>query len=83
MAKPGPEQIRALRAENTKARARDFAMVQGISEADLVAAHVGHGATAIVADPDRLLPWAGKLGDVMALTRNEHCVHERRGEYLD
>ena len=83
MAKPGPEQIRALRAENTKARARDFAMVQGITEADLVAAHVGHGATAIVADPDRLLPWAGKLGDVLALTRNEHCVHERRGEYLD
>ncbi len=83
MAKPDPEQIRALRTQNLKARARDFAMVQGITEADLVAAHVGHGATAIVADPDRLLPWAGKLGDVMALTRNAHCVHERRGEYKD
>ena len=83
MAKPGPDQIRALRAENTKARARDFAGMNGITEADLVAAHVGHGTTAIVADPDRLLPWAGRLGDVMALTRNEHCVHERRGEYLD
>lgn len=83
MAKLAPEQIRALRAENLKARARDFATVQGITEADLVAAYVGETATAIVADPDRLLPWAGKLGDVMALTRNEHCVHERRGEYLD
>jgi putative hemin transport protein len=53
---PGPEQIRALRAENPKARARDFAAAHGITEADLVAAHVGtwrHGAGR---DPDRLLP---------------------------
>lgn len=83
MAKPGPDQIRALRAENPKPRARDFAALNAITEADLVAAHVGHGATAIVADPDRLLPWVGRLGDVMALTRNEHCVHERVGGYLD
>ncbi|MEZ5797730.1 MAG: ChuX/HutX family heme-like substrate-binding protein [Paracoccaceae bacterium] len=83
MAKPGPDTIRALRAETPKARARDFAATLGITEADLVAAHVGHGATAITADPDRLVPWAGRLGDVLALTRNDHCVHERRGEYLD
>ena len=83
MAKPGPEAIRALRAENPKPRTRDFAEAQGITEADLVAAHVGHGATALVADPDRLVPWIGKLGDVMALTRNDNCVHERRGHYSD
>lgn len=83
MAKPGPDAIRALRAENPKARARDFAEAQGITEADLVAAHVGHGATALVADPDRLVPWVGRLGDVMALTRNDNCVHERRGHYSD
>lgn len=79
----GPDQLRALRAENPKARARDFAAMQGITEADLVAAHVGPGTTAIVADPDRLLPWVGKLGEVMALTRNENCVHERIGTYED
>lgn len=79
----GPADIRVLREQNIKMRARDFADAQGISEAALVAAHVGHGATAIVADPDRLLPWAGRLGDVLALTRNAHCVHERRGHYLD
>jgi putative hemin transport protein len=83
MAKLAPKEIRALRAENPKARARDFAHAQDLTEADLAAAYVGHGATAIVADPDRLLPWVGRLGDVMALTRNEHCVHERRGSYLD
>lgn len=81
--KLGPDQIRALHAENPKARARDFAAMQGITEADLVAASVGFGTTAIVADPDRLLPWVGKLGKVMALTRNENCVHERVGSYLD
>lgn len=80
---PAPATIRQLRAEHAKLRARDFAMAQGITEADLVAAHVGHGATAIEAAPDRLVPLIGTLGDVMALTRNEHCVHERRGHYLD
>jgi putative hemin transport protein len=83
MARLGPDAIRALRAENPKARARDFAALHQITEAELVAAFTGHGTTAIVADPDRLIPWAGRLGDVMALTRNEHCVHERRGTYSD
>lgn len=83
MTRLGPDQIRALRAQNPKARARDFAALHQITEAELVAAHVGHGTTPIVADPDRLIPWVGRLGDVMALTRNDHCVHERRGTYSD
>lgn len=78
-----PAAIRALRAENPKARARDFAAAQGLTEAGLVAAHVGHGVTAIDPTPDRLFPLIGALGDVMALTRNESCVHERRGHYSD
>jgi putative hemin transport protein len=83
MARLGPDAIRALRSENPKARARDFAALHQITEAELVAAFTGHGITPIVADPDRLIPWVGRLGDVMALTRNEHCVHERRGTYSD
>ena len=83
MAKPGPDQIRALRAANPKIRARDFATLNGLTEADLVAAFVGLTATAITPDPDRLMPWVTRLGDVMALTRNESCVHERVGTYLD
>lgn len=78
-----PLAIRTLRAENPKARARDFAHAHGLTEADLVAAHVGHGATMIDATPDRLFPLIRDLGDVMALTRNESCVHERRGVYSD
>ncbi len=78
-----PAQIRALRFENPKARARDFATLHGITEAELVAAYVGHSATVIDATPDALFPMITELGDVMALTRNESCVHERRGVYKD
>ncbi|MBA4352508.1 MAG: hemin-degrading factor [Rhodobacter sp.] len=78
-----PAAIRALRLENPKARARDFAHANGIPEAALVAAHVGHGTTAIDATTDRLFPLIRDLGDVMALTRNASCVHERRGVYSD
>lgn len=78
-----PAAIRALRAENPKARARDLAHTHGLTEATLVAAHVGHGTTVIDATPDCLFPLIGTLGDVMALTRNDSCVHERRGVYSD
>lgn len=83
MARLGPDAVRALRAENPKARARDFAALHQITEAELVAAFTGQGTMPITADPDRLIPWVGRLGEVMALTRNEHCVHERRGTYSD
>jgi len=79
--KPDFASIRVQRAENPKARARDFAAQIGVTEADLVAAHQGHGATAISAQVDRLFPRLAALGDVMALTRNESCVHERKGVY--
>lgn len=78
-----PSEIRALRTRNPKPRARDFADLHGIPEAALVAAHQGHGVTRIDATVSRLLPLIGGLGDVMALTRNASCVHERRGSYAD
>jgi len=79
--RPSPEAIRRARAEAPKTRERDLADRLGISEAQLVAAHLGHGATAIAADPDRLLPAVEGLGAVMGLTRNDHCVIEVDGTY--
>ena len=76
-----PADIRRARAENPKPRARDFAEMQGISEAALVASRAGQGVTRIAATPDKLFPLIATLGDVMALTRNASCVHERRGTY--
>ncbi|WP_323039356.1 hemin-degrading factor [Gemmobacter sp.] len=81
--RPSPQTIRALRAENPKARARDFAQTHGITEAELVAAYAGAHVTVIDATPDRLIPMVCQLGDVLALTRNESCVHERVGTYQD
>ncbi len=78
-----PEDIRSLRAEKAPSRARDFAHSNGITEAELVAAYVGHGTTAIAAHPDGLMPFVKEMGEVMALTRNESCVHERVGTYSD
>ncbi len=80
---PSPEQIRALRAENRKTRSRDLAAAHGLTEAALVAAQVGHGTTAIAPHPDRILPHVAGMGEVMALTRNESCVHEKVGVYSD
>lgn len=78
---PTPDLILAALAENPKMRARDLADKLGIPEAQLVAAHLGHGAMRIDAHPDRLIPAAEKLGEVMALTRTDACVHEKIGQY--
>ncbi|EAQ25008.1 hemin-degrading factor [Roseovarius sp. 217] len=76
-----PDAIRAFQAENPKLRSRDQADRLGISEAQLNAAHIGRGATAIAAHPDQVMAAAQQLGEVMALTRNESCVHEKVGRY--
>ena len=84
MTDPAPltfDAIRAFQAENPKLRSREQANHLGISEAELVAAHVGRGVTAIAAHPDQVIGAAQRLGDVMALTRNESCVHEKVGRY--
>lgn len=76
-----PEEIRTASGENPKMRERDLATKLGISEAQLVAAHVGDTVTRIDAHPDGIMAAAQQLGRVMALTRNESCVHEKVGVY--
>ncbi|MFV0515031.1 MAG: hemin-degrading factor [Jhaorihella sp.] len=80
---PNPADIRAARQADPKSRPRDFCDALGIPEAQLLAADVGNGVTPIAADPDRLIPAVGRLGEVMALTRNESCVIEKVGSYDD
>ncbi|WP_068109326.1 hemin-degrading factor [Tropicimonas marinistellae] len=78
------EEIRAACRENPKARSRDLAEELGLTEAQLVAAHVaqiGYGATRIAAHPDQIIPMITGLGEVMALTRNRSCVIEKVGSY--
>lgn len=74
-------EIREARLEHPKMRDRDFANKFGISEAQLVAAYVEHGAVRLIAASKEILPRVPALGDVMALTRNESCVIEVVGTY--
>ncbi|PWJ56703.1 putative hemin transport protein [Dyadobacter jejuensis] len=71
----------AFQKSNPKTRIRDAAKELGCSEAQLVATSVGDGTTLLTGDFRELLKEMGSLGHVMALTRNEHVVHERKGVY--
>lgn len=72
-----------LLGEQPKLRARDLAKALDVSEAQWVAAGCTGGTTALRGEPQAIFRELGTLGDVMALTRNDWCVHERRGRYLD
>jgi putative hemin transport protein len=62
-------------------RIRDAARRLGVSEAELLNTRLGDGVTRLGGDPKELLRELPKLGRVMCLTRNEHAVHERHGEF--
>ena len=74
-------EILQRRSQNLKMRERDFARIHGISEAQLVAAHVGQGAKRLHCDVEGILTALSDIGEVMALTRNESAVHEKIGIY--
>lgn len=74
-------EIRSAITDNPKLRARDLADKIGVPEAQLLAARIGQGVTRIDAHPDRIIPAAYTLGEVMALTRNPSCVSEKVGIY--
>jgi putative hemin transport protein len=69
-----------LRAER-KIRQRDAADLLEVSEAELLATGVGNGVTRLGGDLRTVLKRVPELGRVMALTRNESCVHEKTGVY--
>ncbi len=71
-----------LQAE-PKLRIRNAAEQLGVSEAELLATRVGDGVTRLRPDFRGILGEIGKLGKVMALTRNNDVVHERKGVYLN
>ncbi len=73
------EQYESFKIENPKVRIRDAAKQLGVSEADLVA--TGDSNVALKADFENILKEIRTLGHVMALTRNDHAVHERKGAY--
>lgn len=83
----------AIERQSAKARHRDIAEKLHISEGELIAAHAGLPgeslqqeapllrATRLQADWPDLIKALEPLGEVMALTRNISCVHEKTGVY--
>jgi len=71
----------ALREGRKTLRIRDAASELGVSELALAALGVGTTAVRLAGSARDMLLAVPALGRVMALTRNEHCVHERKGTY--
>ena len=66
-----------------KLRAREAAQHLGVSEGELITSLVGERASRLRTQGAQIVKDVPALGPVMALTRNEHCVHEKIGPYLD
>ncbi|MDR2238366.1 MAG: hemin-degrading factor [Chryseobacterium sp.] len=75
------EKWEALKAENPHIRIRNAAAQLEVSEAELLATSIGEGVTVLKPEFQNILTEAEQLGKVMALTRNDECVHERKGTY--
>jgi putative hemin transport protein len=75
------EQYIAFKAQNPKKRIRDIAAALNVSEAELLMTNLGEDVIILENKFEDLLKEITSLGYVMALTRNEYCVHERKGIY--
>ncbi|GIX09253.1 hemin-degrading factor [Elioraea sp.] len=73
------ERFAGLIAERPSLRVRDAADALGVPEAAIVAGLAG--ARRLRPDWRALLEAVAGAGEVMALTRNAHCVHEKHGTY--
>lgn len=71
----------ALLKDKPKLRIRDAAAELGVTEAELLATGCGNNVTRLAGDWTQLIKDLPTLGRVMCLTRNEHAVHERYGEF--
>ncbi len=72
-----------LREEEPGLRARDLAERLGVSEGELVASRCGDGVTRLDGLWPELIRSLPTLGRVMVLTRNDSCVHEKKGSFAN
>lgn len=70
-----------FKAQNPKSRIREAAHQLGVSEVELLALSLGDSVTRLQGDFREILQAVPGLGKVMALTRNDQVVHERKGMY--
>lgn len=77
------EQWNALKETQPHLRIRNAANLLNVSEAELLATQTNESVTRLKPDMKEILSEIETLGKVMALTRNNECVHERKGVYLN
>jgi len=70
-----------LRREDPRLAQRDGAEQLGVTEAELVAAHVGRSAVRLAKDWELALKWLGALGPATGLTRGAHAALEQHGTH--
>ena len=75
------QQWQDLRALEPALRIREAANKLGVSEMELLCTRIGSGVIPLSGDFKAMLGSLEPLGEVMALTRNDHMVHERKGIY--
>jgi putative hemin transport protein len=72
-----------LKKENPHLRIRNAADALEVTELELLATKIGEGVTYLKPEFQNILKEVEGLGKVMALTRNDQVVHERKGVYLN
>jgi putative hemin transport protein len=72
-----------LRENEPNLRARDLAERIGVSEGELVASRCGEEVIRLQGPWASLLHALPVLGRVMVLTRNDSCVHEKKGSFAN
>ncbi len=75
------EQYAALKQQNPQMRIYDAAAALGVSELELLELKLGEDVVRLSGDWKNLLSEMHQLDYIMALTRNAHAVHERKGVY--
>jgi len=77
------EKWNALKTKNPSLRIRNAAEQLGVSEVELLVTKIGQNAIRLRPEFQKILLNVEHLGKVMALTRNNECVHERKGIYTN
>lgn len=75
------EQWIAFHKEHPRVRIRDAARQLNTTEAEIIASFAGGSVVRLNIAFQDLWKRLPGLGKVMVLTRNEHCVHERKGVF--
>jgi putative hemin transport protein len=75
------ERYNKFMTDNLTVRIRDAAKKLGVSEGELLATGIGENVVRLKNNFKELLHDLHTLGYVMALTRNDEIVHERKGIY--